>query len=273
MLQEQRSESNGQTGLIILLLVMIGFAVYQFFIVPMLNKEEEPSNSNVPVETEAERIERIANSLYDVYSLTVEEEYVLTAEDKTYLNDSLTLYKMSDATKIYLGIKNIDEKYITKDDGYRVKEAIANANGNYYYGGTYIMQKFLDESIQELFGEISVQHQTITLPNVRYVYNADKEIYEIWNVRVKTEIEKEKITYKEVVNNNNELYIYEYVAYTDFTNPENLVTSTVHNVAIEAIITEDNVSDCLNYMDKYRYVFQKVDDEHYLFQSIDYLEE
>ncbi len=272
-MQEQRRESTGQTGLVIILIAMIGFGAYQFWLSPMLAKKEEPSNSNAPVETEAERINRIANNLYQVYSLTLEEEGILTSEDKTYLNDSLSLYKMSDATKIYLGIKNLDPKYITKDDGYRVKEALANANGNYYYGGTYIMQKALDESIKELFGEIVLQHQTITLPNVRYVHNAEKEIYEVWKVRVQTTSAKEKITYKEVVNNNDELYIYEYVAYTDFTNPENLVTSTVHNMAIEAIITQDNVQDCLNYMDKYRYVFQKVDDETYIFKSIDYIEE
>ena len=98
-------------------------------------------------------------------------------------------------------------------------------------------------------------------------------MYEIWKVKKEKETNIEKIAYKEVVNNNEELYIYEYVAYTDFTNPENLVTSTVHNTAIETIITKDNVQDCLNYMDKYRYVFQKVDNETYLLKSIDYVEE
>lgn len=272
-MQEQRRESNGQVGLVIILIAMIGFGVYQFFIAPMLNKEEAPSNSNEVKETEAERIDRIANALYKVYSLTLEEEGVLTTEDKTYLNDSLTVYKMSDQTKTYLGIKNLDSKYITRDDGYRVKEAIANANGNYYYGGTYIMKKALDESIKELFGDVEIQYQTITLNNVRYVYDANKEIYEIWKVRQKTETAKEKITYKEIVNNNEELYIYEYVAYTDFTNPESLVTSTVHNVALETVITQENAKDFLNYMDKYRYVFQKVDDETYTLKSIDYIEE
>lgn len=272
-MQEQGRERNGQAGLIIILLAMIGFGVYQFVIAPMLAKEDAPSNSNEPVETEEQRINRIANKLYQVYSLSVEEEGVLTAEDKTYLDDSLTLFKMSDQTKTYLAIKNLDSQYITKDDGYRVKEAIANANGNYYYGGTYIRKKAIDDSIKALFGEIEVHYQTITLNNIRYVYDENKEIYEIWKVRQKVESPKDKITYKEVVNNNDELYIYEYVAYTDFTNPENLVTNTVHNVAIEAIITQDNVKDCLNYMDKYRYVFQKVDNETYILKSIDYIEE
>ncbi len=256
-MQEQRRESNGQTGLIILLIAMVGFGLYQFFIAPMLNKEEPPSNSNAPVETEEERINRISNKLYQIYALKIDEESILTVEDKTYLNDTLTLEKMSDATKIYLGIKNLNSKDLIKDDGYRIKEALENANGNYYYGGTYIMQSSLEESMKNLFGDITVQHQTITLDNVRYVYETNIE----------------KIAYKEVVNNNEELYIYEYVAYTDFTNPENLVTSTVHNTAIETIITKDNVQDCLNYMDKYRYVFQKVDNETYLLKSIDYVEE
>lgn len=272
-MQEQRRESNGQTGLIILLIAMVGFGLYQFFIAPMLNKEEPPSNSNAPVETEEERINRISNNLYQIYSLKIDEESILTVEDKTYLNDTLTLGKMSDATKIYLGIKNLNSKDLIKDDGYRIKEALENANGNYYYGGTYIMQSSLEESMKNLFGDITVQHQTITLDNVRYVYDTNKEMYEIWKVKKEKQTNIEKITYKEVVNNNEELYIYEYVAYTDFTNPENLVTSTVHNTAIETIITKDNVQDCLNYMDKYRYVFQKVDNETYLLKSIDYVEE
>ncbi len=272
-MQEQRRETNGSAGLIIILIAMIGFGVYQFFIAPMLAKEDAPSNSNVPEETEEERVNRIANNLYPIYSLTLEEESVLTAEDKTYLNDSLTLNKMSNQTKIYLGIKNLGQKYIIKDDDYRIKDAIAKANGNYYYGGTYIMKRDLDKSIKELFGDVEVLDQTITLNNTRYVYNEIKGIYEIWTVREKTTTTKEKITYKEILNNNDELYIYEYVAYTDFAHPEQLVTGTVHNVAIEAIITQDNVQDCLNFMDKYRYVFQKVDNETYIFKSIDYIEE
>lgn len=272
-MQEQRRESNGQTGLIILLIAMVGFAVYQFYISPMLNKKEEPSNSNPVVETEEERIKRISDKLYNVYSLALEEESVLTTEDKTYLNDSLTLYKMSDQTKIYLAIKNLDKKYITKDAGYRVKEALANADGNYYYGGSYVMTKFIDESLKELFGDVEVQHQTFTLDNVRYVYKPNKDLYEVWKVKQPVKSGKEKITYKEVVNNNEELYIYEYVAYTDFTNPDHLVTGTVHSAAIDIVITEENAKDFLSHMDKYRYVFQKVNDETYTLKSIDYIEE
>lgn len=272
-MQEQRRESNGSAALIILLVGMIGFAVYQFYIAPMLNKKVEPSNTNEVKETEEERINRIADKLYQVYSLTLDEENVLTTEDKTYLNDSLTLYKMSDQTKIYLGIKNLDKKYITKDAGYRVKEALANADGNYYYGGSYILTKFIDESIKQLFGDVEVEYKTFSLGNARYVYNANKEMYEVWKVRKATTSAKEKITYKEVVNNNDELYIYEYVAYTDFTNPDSLVTSTVHDPAIGVIITKDNAKEFLSHMDKYRYVYQKVDDETYTLKSIDYLEE
>ena len=87
-MQEQRRESNGQTGLIILLIAMVGFGLYQFFIAPMLNKEEPPSNSNAPVETEEERINRISNKLYQIYALKIDEESILTVEDKTYLNDT-----------------------------------------------------------------------------------------------------------------------------------------------------------------------------------------
>lgn len=269
----QGRETNGQTGLVILLIAMIGFGVYQFVIAPMLVKEAPPSVSNGPTETEEERINRIANELYLTYSLSMDEESILTTEDRTYLNDSLTLYKMSDVTKLYLGFKNIEKKYLTKDNGYRIKEALANANGNYYYEGTYVMVPALEESIKNLFGDIEIQHQTITLDNAMYVYKPAKNMYEVWTVKKKTDNKKVKITFKEIIPNNDELYIYEYVAYTDVTDPENIITSTIHNSVVEVIITEENVQDCLNYMDKYRYVFQKQQDGSYTFKSIDFIDE
>ena len=269
----QGRETNGQTGLVILLIAMIGFGVYQFIIAPMLVKEAPPSVSNAPTETEEERINRIANELYATYSLSMEEESILTTEDKTYLNDSLTLYKMSDVTKLYLGFKNIEKKYLTKDNGYRIKEALANANGNYYYEGTYVMVPALVESLKKLFGDIEIQHQTITLDNVMYVYKPAKNMYEVWTVKKKKENKKIKITAKEIIPNNEELYIYEYVAYTDISDPENILTTTLHNSTLEVVITEENVNDCLNYMDKYRYVFEKQPDGSYTFKSIDFMEE
>lgn len=266
-------EKNGQFGLIVLLVIMIAFGVYQIFISPLLKREKEVEEPEEIVETEEERIARISEELYQVYSLTLEEESILTTSDKAYLDEKLTLYNMSDQVKIYLGLKNLDSKYYTKDSGYSLKNAVQNANGNYYYEGTYIMIDAIDASIQELFGVIPVSYQTFILTNVRYVYDEINNLYEVWTVKKETESSVEKITYKEVVNNGSELYIYEYVAYTDFSDIENLTTSTVHNSSIEVIITEDNVQEYLNYMDKYRYTFTKQDDGTYLFKSIEYVEE
>ena len=127
--------------------------------------------------------------------------------------------------------------------------------------------------MKELFGDIPINHKTITLNNSRYVYDEAHERYELWDVKKKTESTEQKIAYKEVVNNETDLYIYEYIAYTDYADPENLQTRTVHNTSVEVVITEENVKDYLNYMDKYRYIFTKQKDGSYLFTSIEYVDE
>ncbi len=269
---QQAREKNGQAGLIILLLLMIGFAVYQIVISPLLNKEEGPnSNSNEAGETEEERINRLGNEFYKGFSLTMEEESVLSQEDKSYLTERLSLYRMSDATKLYLGFKNLESKYITNDDGYSLKEAVQNSNGNYYYSGKYVMVEALENSLKKIFGDIPINHGTFTVQNKRYVYDEFKQRYDIWSTKKKIETTVEKITYKEIAHSQDELYITEYVAYTDYKDPENLVTSTNHNSALEVVITKDNVQENLKYMDKYRYIFKKQSDGNYLFEAVEYV--
>ncbi len=269
---QQANEKNGQAGLILLLILMIVFGIYQIFIVPILNKEDDKeSNSNEHVETEEEKINRLGNTFYNVFALDYEDESILTAEDKNYLSERLSLYRMSDAVKLYLGFKNLDPKYVTTDNGYSIKDAVKNSNGNYYYSGKYIMVGALEDSYKAIFGDVPINHGTITLTNKRYVYNEATNRYEIWGVKKETESQVKKITYKEISNSADELYITEYVAYTDYTNPENLVTRTNHNDALEVVITDENVKDYLRYMDKYRYIFKKQEDGNYSFEAVEYV--
>ena len=268
---QQTQEKNGQTGLVLLLVLMILFVAYHFVLRPILNKEKpSETNSNEPEETEEQRIARIGGELYRAFSLSLEEESVLTDMDRTYLENRLSLYNMSDEFKLYVGFKNLDPKYLTNEPNYNLSEAVKNANGNYYYSGKYILVDPLEEVMIRFFGDLPIYHKTITLDNIRYIYDEAQGRYEVWEAKDKVTSSVKKITYTEVANNQNELYIYEYVAYTDYKDPANLVTSTTHSGNIEVVITPETVSEYLNYMDKYRYVFKKQEDGSYLFSAIEY---
>ena len=264
-------EKNGTKGLMVMLTAMLLFVVYQFVIVPIIEKEkiEEPE----PVKEPEINLEELGEKLYAKFSLSIGEEYGITEADETLLNGKLSVYKMSDALRLCLGFKNVGDEYITSDGSYSLREAVNNMNGNFYYSGKYITQAAIEKSMNNIFGPIPVEHQTITLRDNKYVYDEKKEIYEIWILRKTPKYTEEKVTYKEIVIKDDEILVYEYVAYTDFSEPTNAKTRTVHSKSLEVIITEEDVEGYLSYMDKYKYTFKKNKDGNYYFVSVEYMYE
>ena len=264
-------EKNGIKGLVVVLALMLLFVLYQFVISPLLKqeKEEEPTDTV----DEVVDLDALGEKLYSQMTLSIGEEFGITDADKEHLTTKLSIYKMSDPLKITLGIKNVGEEYITYDGGYSLREAIENMDGNFYYSGEYITATAIENSIDNLFGPTPIKHQTITLRDNKYVYDDYKDIYEIWILRKTPEYTEEKITYNEVVANEEEILVYEYVAYTDYKDLDNITTRTVNSKNIGVVITEENVQDYLSYMDKYRYTFSKNEDGNYYFVSIEYMYE
>lgn len=264
-------EKNGIKGLVVVLALMLLFVLYQFVISPLLKqeKEEEPTDTV----DEVVDLDDLGEKLYSQMTLSIGEEFGITDTDKEHLTTKLSIYKMSDPLKITLGIKNVGEEYITYDGGYSLREAIENMDGNFYYSGEYITATAIENSIDNLFGPTPIKHQTITLRDNKYVYDDYKDIYEIWILRKTPEYTEEKITYNEVVANEEEILVYEYVAYTDYKDLDNITTRTVNSKNIGVVITEENVQDYLSYMDKYRYTFSKNEDGNYYFVSIEYMYE
>lgn len=270
----QGHEKNGSRGLILLLIAMILVCIYQLVLVPIFFTKEEPNKEDPgDTRTAEEILAETAESLYKSFTLTLEEESVFTINDRNLLKSKLSLYKMSDSLKLYIGFKNVDEKYYTTDGGYSLKDALANSSGNYYYSGKYIMTKPIEETMISLFNNLPIKHQTVTLKNTRYIYNEKKDYYEVWITKDKIIYTEEKITYKEVVTKNNEIFIYEYVAYTDYNDLNNIKSRTVSQDSIEVIITEENKKDYLSYMDKYKYTFEKDSYGNYYFKSVEYEDE
>lgn len=273
-MNEVSKEKSGIGGLVLVLVAMVLFAIYQFILVPYVFTKEEPEvEKKEPEKTEAEILAELAEEFHLAFDLSYEEESVYTLSDIDALMDKMTVTRMSNELKIYFGIKNVDAKYITKDGGYSAREALQAADGNFYYGGTYIMLDPIEAKIRELFGNIPYQHQSITLNNTKYVYKEAKNMYEVWIPKVKEETDIEKITYKEVITTSKEILIYYYVAYTDFSDPEEITSGTLHYPSIDVVITEDNVKDYLSYMDKFKYTFEKAADGNFYFKSIEYVNE
>lgn len=267
----KNQDKNGTKGLIVLLTVMVLFAVYQVLIVPLLNQEEVKVPE--PVKKDEVTLEELGEDLYSKLTLTMNEEVGITNSDKTALSGKLSIYRMSDKLKINIGIKNIKEESIISDGGYSLKDAANNMDGNFYYSGKYITASAVQTSVDSICGPVPIKHQTITLRDNKYVYNEIKKIYEIWVLRKPPKYTEEKVTYKEVVVKDEEILVYEYVAYTDYKNLDNITTRTVHSKRVGVVITEENVSDYLSYMDKYKYVFKKDKDGNYYFVSIEYVYE
>ena len=271
---EVQKEKTGFGGLILVLIAMVLFVIYQFVLVPyVFTKEEKDIDNKEPEKTEAEILAELADAFHAAFNLDYEEESVYSKSDIDALMDKMTVTRMSDELKIYLGIRNVESKYITKDGGYSMREALQAADGNFYYGGTYIMLTPIDNKIKELFGNIPYTHQSITLNNTKYVYKDAKNMYEIWIPKVKEEYDIEKITYKEIITTSKEILIYYYVAYTDFSDSDDVSSGTLRYPSIDVIITQENVKDYLSYMDKFKYTFEKSNDGNFYFKSIEYVNE
>ena len=146
-------------------------------------------------------------------------------------------------------------------------------NGNFYYSGYYIEQTAIEKSVNSLFGPTPIKHQSVRLRDKLYVYKEYEQYYEIWDYRNMPKYNEEKVTAKEVVVKDDEILVYEYVAYTDFKDLENIVTRTIHTKNVGVVITDDNVGDYLSYMDKYKYTFKKNKDGNYYFVSVEYMYE
>ena len=70
-----------------------------------------------------------------------------------------------------------------------------------------------------------------------------------------------------------EILIYYYVAYTDFSDSDDVSSGTLRYPSIDVIITQENVKDYLSYMDKFKYTFEKSNDGNFYFKSIEYVNE
>jgi len=265
-------EKSALPALIFLLIIVGGFCVYYFVLVPLVfdKPEEELEVDDTPTEEELLVLE--AERLFEAFSLTLEEEYIYTNSDLEGLMGTLSTYRMSNQLRVFTAIKNVDEGYITRDHAYNEIRARENIVDGFMYTGWFIMAEPITRNLENLFGAVPFNHESISLLNTRYVYNSTRNRYDIWTrLQAVEKSEVQKFVHKETILNRNQIVIYMYLAYTDFTDEDYPISRTFNTPSIAQVITEDNVSAMLRHMDRFRYTFIRSESGDFYFKSIEFV--
>ncbi len=234
-------------GLIVLLLILIGAVIFFIYYQKELNSRKSSDNNH---QNNDGISDATINQLYDNAFLTYEEESVMNAKDLESLETKLDISDFSNSLKLSYGLKDQDEKNIGKDERY-VKKPITDKEG-YTYSGRYIRSTFVGNQLERIFGPIQYKNQTIKLPNIKYVYNAGMDAYQIYEKKVTNPV---KVTYIESSFDDKHIYIKEYAAYT-ITESDGFKTSyTRHQALLPIGITSENIMENLDLVDKYLYTF------------------
>lgn len=256
---ENKKDSN--LGFIVLLIVLIGSIGFVFLYMYMNNNK--PKIKTKVVEEEKHSKSEIEN-LYKYVKFSFEDDYSLTNEDLLLLETELSKEKFSDSFKVYLGIKSITSDYISK-----INTASITDQQGYVYSGKYIKSSLVKSQISKIIGNIEYNDSTITLPNIKYVYNQSTNNYDIYEKNYTPNINK--ITYMESNYDDNNIYIIEYSAYTNTSvNPNSSYTR--HTKLLPINITTENINENLDIIDSYKYTFSyDKDSDSYKLNKIEYI--
>lgn len=244
-------------GLFFLFLVLIGAIIFVF------NYENKSKKEYVKKEEEITYTEEEIKNIYALVNLSFEEESVITKEEITLLDKGLTKDELSDEYILVLAINNTKNNRYKKEN---ITSDITDSEG-YVYRGIYIEASKIRVQVNELFGNIQYNDKTLKFVNKKYVYDANKKIYRVYDKVYNPYIDK--VTYIESSWDKEYIYITEYVAYTKTNiNPE--TSFTRHNNLLPINITDINIIENLDIIDKYKYTF-KVDNDKYYLEKIEYI--
>ncbi len=264
MKEKEKKDSN--YGILVLFLILIGALCFFFYyqIVNKQNDEEEKEEQASRVITDEEMQQFI-----DYIHLTYEEESVMTKEDIEGMEEGLKVANFSNKLKISYGIKNHDKKDYGTEDNY-VNKPIKDASG-YVYSGKYIKASFVQDQLDHITGPMKYTNETINLPNIKYIYVSNLDAYRLYEKEVTNPL---KVTYYSSKYDDDHIYITEYVAYTVEDNEGFKTSYTRHQELLPIGITEGNIEENLDLVDKYLYTFDyNVNVNRYFLSEIKYLKE
>lgn len=256
---KKTKESN--LGLLMLILLLVLAIIFVIYYKKKKDKPVEPPK----VEEKAKYTQEEINNYYTLARLNYEYESAMTKADLQALETGLDSKNFSDELKISYGLKGQPENHIGKE---KISKATTDKDG-YTYTGKYIKSDFVKEQVNNILGPVSFNDKTITFVDKRYVYDTKLKIYRLYEKKNQSNISK--VTHITSDWDDLNIYITEYVAYTKI-NDKPQTSYTRHNNLLPINITEKNITENLDIIDKYKYTFHyNVNVKKYFLTKIEYI--
>ena len=237
---EKKKESNW--GLVVFILVIVGAIGFIYYYKLVITRIPEILTADQKINYTDEELK----GYYDRVKLTYSEELIFAKEDIEAIKEELLLDKISSNMRIYYGLRLVDEEEYGQ-------ETLTHSVDGYKYTGKYIKSSSIKNSLMRNFGINTFNNTTIFAGKYRYYYTSSRNIYRIY----------EKEDYKEPVTkltkveydwDEDNIYIIEYSAYTTEKNGVKM-SYTKHNPILPIVITNKNIEENLDIIDKYKYTF------------------
>lgn len=242
------------------IVVLLAFFFYYYLVI---NKFEVKHKEKEVVTYSDEEIKE----LYNKVKLNLYEEYPLVNSDYQVMDKGLSMDNITNNLILTYGLKLYDRGKVFQEKNAR---KIVDKEG-YVYTGSYISTSYIKNAIDSLLVGVKVKYVTMKFPNIKYVYDEAGKKYRIYEKTFKYK-DIEKHTYMTSTYDDTHIYITEYVAYTKLNSVQD-TSYTRHNNLLPINITDDNITENLDIIDKYKYTFTYNENVGKFFLSnIDYLE-
>lgn len=221
---------------------LIGYGVYGI-ITKDKNKEEDiisDSNTSSNSSEVTNQNSNIDVSKYITFN-TKESYNIFTPEDINLINSGAKASDMSLNFKLSVAAR-------------QAKKYTSNSN-------EYILQSDLQESIKNIFGDISITNASFSYGDNIYVYNQETKRYYLLDNSNKINLDYTMYHYIKQEEVDNKLIIKYYIAYTDTNKTRSW---TLNNISLTDVIDSNNIKDKFNNLKYIEYQFNKVYDKYYL---------
>lgn len=255
--QIKKKDSDVQL-LIIITILALCFAAYYY-----INNNKKIIEKKK--ETEITHTEEEINDLYSKAYLPFEYDYFLNKEDISKMDEGLISDDVTNNMFLLYGLKSAPKDKMIYEGG----AAQTVDKEGYKYTNTYIKATYIQVELNNIFGVAKYNNKSLKTLDHKYIYDSKNNLYRIYEKQYVPNIEK--VTHIEYDYDESNIYIYEYVAYTRLTGAQQ-TSYTRHNKLLPINITEENITENLDIIDKYKYTFSfNKNVKKYLLSEIQYM--
>ena len=218
-----------------LLLTLIGLVLIGYGVLTIVNpqeKKQEEKKEEIPEPTQ-----KVDVSTYVLFNV----------------NDSSNIYTEDDIKALPNGLD-----VTSLSNNAILSYAARSAAWTYVDGKSYITEEDLDKSVKKIFGDIPYTKAPFSYSNKSITYNKETKRFYLLSENDNV-FNYKKYYHKEVIDNDTELMIQEYVAYTDDTK-----SWTINNAPLDIKIDNTNIDDNYPKLKYYEYTFVKENDSYIL---------